>query len=145
MTEPVPSEIADNGGQQVSRRRPLLYWLLIVLLTAEFLVMASVTVGLVVELIVSKPDSLAGGIAIIVLAIVASVWLAFIVVAAVRGRAWMRGASIVWQVLQFAVGIGCFQGYTATPTIGWLLIVPSVVVVLLLISRPVVAVTSHRE
>jgi len=120
-------------------------WLLIVLLTAEFLLMVVVSLVLVAEVFGATADSVAAGIAILVLALVATVWLGFIVVAAWRGRAWMRGASIVWQVLMFAVGIGCFQGLTATPAVGWALVVPAVVVVVLLISPSVVAATTKRD
>ncbi|ARC57390.1 hypothetical protein AS850_09915 [Frondihabitans sp. 762G35] len=119
-------------------------WLLIALLTAEFLLMAGVSAYLIIQLIVSTPVSVASGIAVFVLTLVATVWLAYIVVGALRGRAWIRGAAIVWQVMQFAIGIGCFQGLTATPAVGWALIVPAVVVVLLLLSRPVVRATAHR-
>ncbi|GAA4265317.1 hypothetical protein GCM10022256_09290 [Frondihabitans peucedani] len=120
-------------------------WLLIVLLTAEFLLMVVVSLVLVAEVFGATADSVAAGIAILVLALVATVWLGFIVVAAWRGRAWMRGASIVWQVLMFAVGIGCFQGLTATPAVGWALVVPAVVVFVLLISPSVVAATTKRD
>ncbi|GAA4686569.1 hypothetical protein [Frondihabitans cladoniiphilus] len=118
---------------------------MIVLLTAEFAVMAVATVFLVVEIITTHPDSYASGVAFIVLALVATVWLAYMVIGALRGRAWMRGAAIVWQVIQFAIGIGCFQGLTATPAIGWFLVVPAVLVVVLLFTRPVVERTAGRS
>jgi hypothetical protein len=132
-------------ARQVSRRRPALLWLLIVLLTAEFVMMAVVSIVLVVSVFSAHADSLAAGLAILVLSIVATVWLGFIVVAAWKGRAWMRGASIVWQVLMFAVGIGCFQGLTATPSVGWALVIPAVVTTVLLVSKPVVEATKHRD
>lgn len=115
------------------------------LLTAEFALMAAVSVVLFVQLFVGSPYSVAAGIAVLVLALTATVWLAFIAVAAIRGRAWMRGASIVWQVLMFAIGIGCFQGLTATPAVGWALVIPAVVVVALLVSKPVVVATANRD
>ncbi len=40
------------------------------------------------------------------------------------GSAWMRGAIVVWQVLQLAIAIGSFQGLFARPDIGWLLVDP---------------------
>ncbi|RKR73283.1 hypothetical protein [Frondihabitans australicus] len=144
MTEPGAEATTGDDGRQVSRRRPPQYWLLIVLITAEFLAVAGVTIGLVVELFATRPTSYAAGIAVIVMAIVAAVWLAFIVAGALRGRAWIRGASFVWQVLQFAIGIGCFQGLTATPVVGWLLVVPAVVVAVLLMLPSVRAVTGAR-
>ena len=145
MTEPASSPLAGGDARQVSRRRSPLFWLLIVLMTAEFVAVAVITVVFIVDLFVAPPVSYAAGIAVIVMAAVASVWLAFMAAAALRGRAWMRGASIVWQVLQFAIGLGCFTGLTAAPAVGWLLVVPAVAVVALLVSRPVVAVTSDRD
>ncbi len=144
MTERLQGEFADNSRTPSTARRPPLVWLLIALLTAEFLLMAGVSAYLIIQLIVSTPVSVASGIAVFVLTLVATVWLAYIVVGTLRGRAWIRGAAIVWQVMQFAIGIGCFQGLTATPAVGWALIVPAVVVVLLLLSRPVVRATAHR-
>lgn len=145
MTEPTAGRLEGDDERQVSGRRPGLLWLLLALMTAEFAAVAIVAVVFTVDLFIAPPVSYAAGIAVIVLALVAAVWLAFIVVAAWHGRAWMRGASIVWQVLQFAIGIGCFQGLTATPVVGWLLVVPAVAVVVLLLSRPVVEATSARD
>jgi hypothetical protein len=139
-------DTADRAvDRQVSRRRPGLLWLLIAFLTAEFLLMVGVSVALLAELFTAKADSIAAGVAILVLALVATVWLGFIVVAAWKGKAWMRGASIVWQVLMFAIGIGCFQGLTATPAVGWALVIPAVLVVVLLVSPQVVAATTNRD
>ncbi|MCU1526939.1 MAG: hypothetical protein JWP75_702 [Frondihabitans sp.] len=145
VSEPVQSDFADDAGQRPSSRRPPLLWVLIVLLTAEFALMAVVSIVLVVELFVGSSYSIAAGIAVLVLSLTATVWLGFIAVAAIRSRAWMRGASIVWQVLMFAIGIGCFQGLTATPTVGWALVIPAVVVVALLVSKPVVRATANRD
>ncbi|AMM21677.1 hypothetical protein AX769_17900 [Frondihabitans sp. PAMC 28766] len=115
------------------------------LMAAEFVAVAVITVVFIVDLFVAPPVSYAAGIAVIVMAAVASVWLGFIVVAAWKGRAWMRGASIVWQVLQFAIGLGCFEGLTAAPVVGWLLVVPAVAIVALLVSPPIRAVTDRRD
>lgn len=145
MSEPIDQQANDAAGRQVSRRRPGLLWLLIALLTAEFLLMVVVSVVLIASVVEARADSVAAGLAILVLALVATVWLGFIVVAAWNGKAWMRGASIVWQVLMFAIGIGCFQGLTATPAAGWALVVPAVLVVVLLVSPPVVRATTHRD
>lgn len=145
MTDPLLTGLDGEDRRQVSPRRPALFWVLIVLMAAEFAAVAVVTVVLIVDLFITVPDSYAAGVAVIVMAIVAALWLGFILVAALRGRAWMRGASIVWQVLQFAIGLGCFQGLTATPVIGWVLVVPAVAVVVLLVSPSVRAVTADRS
>jgi hypothetical protein len=48
-------------------------------------------------------------------------------------------------VLQIAVAIGCFQGLFARPDIGWALLVPAVLALVLLFTPPVVAATARRE
>ena len=135
----------DETGRSAGAGRPALLWVVIVLLAAEFLLVAATAVFLVVELLVARPDSYPSAVAIVVLTVLATVWLGSIVLGALRGRAWIRGAAIVWQVLQFAVGFGSLQGVFADPAIGVALIVPAVAVVGLLLVPSVVAATSARD
>jgi len=127
-----------------ARRSPL-FWGLLVLLGAEFVLMALLVVVLVIELLIDTPVSFASAVALTVIAGIAAVWLGVIIVGALRGHAWIRGAAIVWQVLQFAVGIGSLQGLFAQPAYGWPLILVAVAAFLLLVSKPVVQATSIRE
>jgi len=127
------------------RQRPALFWLLIVLLAAEFLLIAGLAVTLLIELLIATPTSFASAVALTVLAFAAAAWMGAIVVGAVRGQAWIRGAAIVWQVLQFAVGASAISGTFSTPAIGWPLVVAALVTFLLLFTRPVVDATSRRE
>jgi hypothetical protein len=62
-------------------------------------------------------------------------------VATLRGRSWIRGAAVTWQVVQIAIAAGCFQGLYARPDLGWALLVPSIIGILLAISPQVVAAT----
>jgi hypothetical protein len=55
-----------------------------------------------------------------------------------HGRAWVRAASVVVQVLIFAIGVGALQGVFAQPNWGWPLITIAVVGFALLLSKPVV-------
>ncbi len=80
------------------------------MLFGEFLLVAGLAVTLVIELLVATPTSFASAVALTVLAVVAAAWLGAIVVGALRGQAWIRGAAIVWQVLQFAVGASAISG-----------------------------------
>jgi hypothetical protein len=139
-----------SGGCAVSetpapRQRHPFVLALVVLLFAECALVAAATVYLVVELIIATPSSIASAVALLILAAMATVWLAVIGANVLRGRAWTRGAAIVWQVLQGAVAIGCFQGVLAQPDIGWVLLVPALVVLVLLFTPPVVAATSIRD
>jgi hypothetical protein len=61
-----------------------------------------------------------------------------------RGRPWVRGAVVVWQILQMAVAVGSFQGMFARPDIGWLLLAPAIVALGLVFTKPVVEATARR-
>lgn len=119
--------------------------MLAVILFAECALLAVATVYLVVEILVAEPSSYASAIALTVLAAIATVWLALIAVNVLRGRSWTRGATVVWQVLQIAVAIGCFQGAFARPDLGWPLLLPAVAALLLLFTRPVIRATAARD
>ena len=126
-------------------RRPALLWLLVALLTLEFLAVAALAVTLLIETLTAPSASIGGGIALTIVGVVAAAWLGAIVVGTLRGQAWIRAAAIVWQVLQVAVGVGALQGQVAQPAWGWPLIASAAVVFLLLFTKPVVAMTSARR
>jgi hypothetical protein len=127
------------------RSRPPLFWVLFVLLAAEFALLAAVAVFLLIELLVAQPASYATAIALTVLAFIAAAWLGAIVVGALRGQAWIRGAAVVWQVLQFALGAGGVSGAFSTPAIGWPLIGVALVAFVLLFTKPVVDAVATRS
>jgi hypothetical protein len=126
-------------------RRPALIWVLAALLTAEFLLMAALAAITVVGVVEGGAGSLAGGIALAIIVILAAVFLGAMVIGALRGQAWIRAAAIVWQVLQIAVGVGALQGALAQPAWGWPLIVVGVAAFVLLFTPQVVAATRHRD
>jgi len=125
-------------------KHPLLVTLA-VLVFAECALLSAATIYLVVELLVATPDSFASAIALTVLTAIAAVWLGVIAVNILKGRSWTRGATVVWQVLQIAIAIGCFQGLFARPDIGWALLLPAIAVLLLLFTKPVMAGTARHE
>lgn len=127
------------------RRRPAPFWVLLVLLTAEFLLVAGAAVVLLVELLVDRPASYPTAIALTVLAVIAAAWLGAIVIGALRGQAWIRGAAVVWQVLQFALGAGGISGAFSSPAIGWPLVAVALVAFALLLSKPVVDALATRS
>jgi hypothetical protein len=106
--------------------------------------MAGVVVWLLLELLTERPASYETALAILVLATIAAVFLAFVAVHTLRARPWTRAATLTWQILQLVIAIGCFQGIVATPTIGLWLLVPAVVVIVLLFTPSVIAAT-RRE
>ena len=121
----------------------------VIVLSALIFLEAALGVGatafLVFELLTVTPDSLASALALTVLTAVAAVWVTAIGIGVLRGRAWSRGAGIVWQVLQIAVAVGAFQGSFARPEVGWLLLLPALAALVLLFSRPVVEATRRIE
>jgi len=112
---------------------------------AECAIFAGAAFYFAAQLLTDVPDSYPIAISIIVLLLLGSVWLALIAVGWLRGRRWVRGATFMWQVLQIALAVGCFQGAFARPDIGWLLIVPALAAVAMLFTRPVIAVTAPRQ
>ena len=100
---------------------------------------------LVFELATVVPVSYASAIAILLLVVLAAVWLFVVAVNTLKGRSWVRGAALTWQVLQLAVALGSFQGLFARDDVGWFLLVPAVIVLCLLFTRSVMAATARRQ
>ncbi len=132
-----------SDDSRTPARHPLVV-MLATILFAECAVLAIATGYLVVEMLVAVPDSLASAVALTVLTAIAAIWLAVIAVNVLRGRAWTRGATVVWQVLQSAVAVGFFQGMFARPGVGWLLLLPALVALGLVFTPPVIAATARR-
>jgi hypothetical protein len=133
------------GNRSGSGHRPFALWALLALLALEFLLITGVVVVLVVELLVAPATSLASAIALTVVAAIAAVWVGAILAGAWRGRAWSKSAALVWQVLQFAVGLGALQGALAQPAWGWPLVLASVAGFVLCLSRPVASALTERD
>lgn len=108
-----------------------------VLLFLEAAGMLAIVAWLVVDLFALRPSSYATAIALIVLAAVGAIWTSGVAIASLTRRPWSRAAAIVWQVLQLSIAVGAFQGLFARPDLGWLLLVPAVVVTGLLLWAPV--------
>lgn len=107
------------------------------LLAAEVAGALALVVLLLVELLVDTPTSLGTALALLVLTAIVAVWLIAVFVGVWRGRAWVRAAAVVAQVLIAAIGVGAFQGAFAQPAWGWPLIAVGVLGFVLLISKPV--------
>jgi hypothetical protein len=140
---PIVADSANSGGQR--RRHHPLVLVLAAVLFLEAAGLAALTVVLIVELLVDRSDSFASAVALMVCAAIATVWVTVIALNSLRGRAWIRGASIVVQVLIAAVALGSFQGILPRADIGWLLLIPAIIVLVLLFTKPVLAETSIRD
>jgi hypothetical protein len=129
-------------------RAPKLPPLLIALAVLLFLEAAgavALVVWLAFELATAGSASYASGVALLVLALLAAVWIALTAVSALRGKSWVRASAVTWQVLQIAVAIGSFQGLYARPDLGWALLVPALVGIGLALSPSVVRATARSR
>jgi hypothetical protein len=126
-------------------RRPVLLLLLVAMLALECAALVAAACYLLVELLVARPDSYASAVAILVLVVLAAVWIGVMAAHALRGRSWIRGGAITWQVLQIAIGIGSFPGTFSRPDIGWALVIPAAIVLVLLFTPPVIDATRRGD
>jgi hypothetical protein len=118
---------------------------LLAVVVAEFLGVLTLAVVLLVEVMTVPPASLGTAIALLVLAGLLAVALGAVLRGVWRGRAWVRAAGVVFQVLLFAVGVGALQGAFAQPEWGWPLIIVGVLGFVLFVARPTAEWLSGRD
>ncbi|PJJ61664.1 hypothetical protein CLV54_2612 [Compostimonas suwonensis] len=99
--------------------------------------MVGIVVWLLIELLTQEPTSLPTAVAILVLALLGAVFVLAAAIGSLRAASWIRGAAFVWQLIQIAIAVGCFQGVYAQPEVGWTLLVPSLLGIVLLLSPSV--------
>ncbi|WP_138944722.1 hypothetical protein [Plantibacter sp. M259] len=116
----------------------------IVLLVAEALLMIGLSAWFLFELVAATPASFTSALAIFVILLIATAFVTALALGAIRGRSWIRGGAVTWQLVQIAVAVGAFQGAFAQPAIGWFLLLPSLAVLGLLFT-PAVAAVTRRE
>jgi len=129
-------DTTPNESEPAERRAPALVALLVVV-GVEFAALVVVTVVLIVELVLAPATSIASGIALTILSAIAALWLGSLFIGLRNRRPWVRSGIIVWQVLQGALAIGAFQGVFRVPAVGWLLLIPALLGITLVLSRPV--------
>ena len=139
----VNTESGVDPSGTTARRPPRAIVALAAVLFFECAVLVAVAGLLAFELFAAKPTSYLSAIAILILAIAAAIWVFIIGLGALRARPWIRAAALTWQVLQLAVALGSFQGLFARDDVGWVLLVPAVVVLVLLFTRSVMKATAR--
>ncbi|HYI32519.1 MAG TPA: hypothetical protein VEX88_03560 [Glaciibacter sp.] len=118
-----------SGARGSGRHR-----LLVAILAAEAALLWVAFAWQVHQLVTSSPASVPSALALMVINALVAVWVSVIAVHAAKGRSWVRGAALSWQLVQIAISIGAFQGAYARPDVGWALLIPSVVVIVLLLT-----------
>jgi hypothetical protein len=91
----------------------------------------------VIATLAGQVKSLPTMLALAGLGLVVAVWLAYVFKALYAGRRWARSGAIFWQLVQLTIAWGSFTGQFANAAIGIALIVPSVLVIGLLFTKPV--------
>lgn len=140
-------ENLHRGAESVkpaSRRHPFLI-ALGALLVIEAAVMIVVLLILVGDLVTQQAAQFSSAVALTVLAAIGTVFISAVAIAALRLRVWSRAAALIWQVILLAVGFGMFQGTTARFDLALLFLIPALVGIFLLLSKPVTAVLRHAN
>ncbi|GAA3892598.1 hypothetical protein GCM10022381_37840 [Leifsonia kafniensis] len=138
-----PDPINSAAARAPRPVRPPALRLIIVLLAAEALLLWVAVAWLVLELLTATPSSLGGALVILGIVVIAAIGVSAIAAGAARGRSWMRSPAVTWQLMQIAVAVGCFQGLYARPDLGWALLIPSLLVLVLLFTPRVIDATRN--
>jgi hypothetical protein len=133
-----------NKNPDQNRKSATLIGLGIVLLF-EALALAIVSVWFLVEILTTPVNSIPGSILTLALAVLATAWVAAAGVGAFRARPWVRAAALTWQLCQLAIAVGAFDGIFAQPQIGYAVLVPTVLALVLLFMPSTTAALRRDE
>ena len=109
------------------------------ILVAETLVVLGLSGFLIYQLVVDTPDAIASAIGLVLITLAATAGIAATAIGFAQGRSFARGSTVVWQVLQGAVGLASNQGLFARPDIASGLLVPALIALALLLFSPSVS------
>lgn len=123
------------------RRYPVLLYVLASLVLLEGAALAAATVYLVVEIFIGAASFLTTAIAYAVTSAIAAVLVVLVARAVFRARPWSRGAVVCISILQLLVAYSIV--ITKEPLVGWILVVPAVVMLVLQFTRPVLRATAR--
>ena len=133
----------DREHAVSENRRPGTLTALIVIVGLEAIALIVATAWLAFEVAVATPESMATAVALAVTCAIAAAGVCWLTVSLVRRRSTVRGAVLVWQLMQAAVGIGALQGIFARPDIGWALLLPAIIGFVLVLTPSVSAALGH--
>jgi hypothetical protein len=119
--------------------------LLTALLFMEAAAMIVVVIVLIIDILTLPAASLASAIALTVIVAIGAIFVSAVAIGALRRQSWVRGGALIWQLVQLAIAIGAFQGTFAQPGIGWALLAPSVIVLVLLFTSSVMAALARPQ
>jgi peptidoglycan/LPS O-acetylase OafA/YrhL len=122
-------------------RKPALLYALSALILLEGAAFAAATIYLGVEIFVGDPRFIGTAIAYTLTAAILSALVIVVGIFALRGKPWIRGATVCLAVLQLLVAYSIV--ITKEPTLGWVLAVPAVALLVLVFSPPVLRATTR--
>ncbi|GAB3615981.1 hypothetical protein GCM10027416_05380 [Okibacterium endophyticum] len=127
------------GPERPAGRRHPLVGVLAGVLVVESLAMLVLAVVVIVDTLTldATASAMPTALALTVLVLLGTVWIVAVTIGMVRVAPWSKGGALYWQLIQLAIALGAFQGVFAQPAIGWALVVPSVIALVLLFTRPV--------
>ena len=94
---------------------------------------------MLLDLFSGQAKSLPAALTLIALFLAAGAWVGYLAFGVRRGARWARSGAIFWQTCQLFLASQSFTGRGASPLIGIALILPSVLVLALMFSKPVLA------
>lgn len=130
MTEP-----KTDTQSAAKKAAPRSIKLAVVILAIEALAPTFLAVWDLIDILSGKALMLSALLAQLALWLGAALWVGFTARRLYQGRAWARSAAVFWQLVQLAIAWGSFTGKYANWWIGGALIVASVLVFVLVLSK----------
>jgi hypothetical protein len=121
--------------------RPVGVKVVAVILLLEASALLAVAAWFVIGLLTSTPASLGGAVFLLVLLLLFAGWLLVVGHFFFRGYRWTRSAALVFQLFAIVLAMPTLTG--GIIWVGLLLLVPAVIVIHQLFTRPVVAYTKR--
>jgi hypothetical protein len=110
-----------------------------VILAIESLAVLGFGAWMLLDLFSGQAKSLPAALTLIALYLAAGAWVGYLAFGVRKGARWARSGAIFWQTCQLFLASQSFTGRGASPVIGIALILPSVLVLALMFSKPVLA------
>lgn len=113
----------------------------IVIVALEASVLAFFGVQLGLGILAGESRAFTTAIALFAMVAAATAWLFYVAFSLTRAKRWARSAALFWQLVMLAIASGSFTGQFGSQAIGWALVAPAAVVLILIFTKPVVEST----
>ena len=129
------SEPKTESHQPAKKTAPRSIKLAVAILALEALAPAFLAAWDLIDILSGKALMLSALLAQLALWLGAALWVGFTARRLYEGRPWARSAAVFWQLVQLAIAWGSFTGKYANWWIGGTLIVTSLLVFVLVLSK----------